>query len=330
MNISSINFDDIEVLEIEEFEPSIDSIPKPPDFNEPDKKNNNKRKIILIILILILIVFIGGGLYYFLKYAKENVNSSELETKVVELGTKKEDIKINGCKLNLDKVDFNKIGKYTYTAKCDKKSYTVSIEIVDTTKPELELKILNLKPNQTFMAEDFVLSSNDLSNVKIKFEDTNINNTIEENGVYILPIIAKDESGNTTKNQGILLVTNVVADKFLSASKVESTSYNATLKVTDKIGFNSSNYYISAIRIYDYTFNSKEEYLKIKEESLKNNMINNIDGKITYDDDTLNIKLIKLLTKQELDILNGNFPFVSDEVSRLYSNLGYTNKVEFN
>lgn len=327
--MDNINLDNIEVLEIDEVQYSIDRVPKPPVFNKNNENKTGKVKLFLIMLILALTLLIGLGLFVFLKYAKENVNQNKLEPKIVELGTKKENIKEKGCKLNLDKVNFEEVGKYTYTAICKNKNYKSTIEVIDTTKPELELKTLNLKPGQTFAVEDFVLKSNDLSDVKITYENEINNDIIEENNIYVVPIVAKDTSGNSTKEDGILLVTNVLASKFLASTKIESTTYNATLKVTDKVGFNSSNYYINAFRIYDYTFNSKEEYLKLKEEAIKNNMINDIAGKITYNDDTLNIKLIKLLTKQELDILNGNFPAVIDDVSRLYTKLGYTIKVEF-
>ena len=257
-----------------------------------------------------------------MKYAKENVSSEKIESKVVELGTKAEDIKEKGCKLDLEKVNLNKVGKYTYAATCNKNNYTGTIEIVDTTKPKLELKTLNLKTNEIFNVNDFVLASYDLSKIEIKFEEENISNVAGENGIYILPIIATDQSGNTTKKYGILIVTNVVADKFLVASKVESTTYDATLKVSDKIGFNSFDYYINAYRIFDYVFNSKEDYLKAKED------FKNIDGKIIFEDDTLNIKVVNLLTKQDLDVLNGSFPSTYNEISKLYFGLDYTNKIE--
>lgn len=316
--MNNIDYENVEVLEIKA---QLEDIPKPPIFNE--KKEKKSIKTILIGLILVLIIFIGFGLFYFLKFAKENTVEQIKEVKVIELGTKKEEVKEKGCKLNLDNVDFEKTGKYDCSAICDKKEYELKIEIVDTTEPEVELKILNLKTNQIFNAEDFVLTYYDLSNVEIKFQNQEYSNISGENGVYIVPIIAEDQSGNIIKKYGILLVTSVLADKFLSASKIESTTYNATLKVTDKIGFNSSNYYINALRIYDYTFNSKEDYLNAKKEL-------SADGKIIFDDSTINIKIIQELTKQELDKLNGNFPSTYNEISKLYFGLNYTNRVEFN
>lgn len=322
--MNNFNIDEIEVLEFdEEINYTLNSVSKS-SFNKNDEKKIRKMKMFLIILILILILLIGLGLFFFLNYAKKNVNAKESKSKVIELGTKKEDIIENGCELNLDKVNFNKTGKYIYSAKCNDKSYTATMKIIDTTQPEVELKTLNLKINETFEAEDFVLSSYDLSNIEIDFENINISNTISSNGIYIIPIIAKDEAGNITKKDGILLVTNVVADKFLSASKIESTVYDATLEITDKIGFNSSNYYINAFRIYDYTFNSKEDYFNSKEE------LSNTDGKVVFNDSLLKIKVVRMLTKQELNILNGNFPSTIGDISKLYSNLGYKTKIELN
>lgn len=314
--MNNIDYENVEVLEIKA---QLEDIPKPPMFNE--KKEKKSIKTILIGLILVLIIFIGLGLFYFLKFAKENTEEQIKEVKVIELGTKKEEVKEKGCKLNLDNVNFEKTGKYDCSAICDKKEYELKIEIVDTTSPQLVLKTLNIKPNENVSAMDFVIALYDLNEYDVEFHNININEINKSEGIYIVPIKASDKAGNVTIENGILVISNIVADKFLVASKLQKTDYDATLKVVDKIGFNSSNYYINALRIYEYSFNSKEEYKNIKKDFGTNE-------NVKFDDNALKITQVKLLTKEDLDVLNGNFPSTYNEITKLYFNLGYKNKIE--
>lgn len=314
--MNNIDYENVEVLEIKA---QLEDIPKPPMFNE--KKEKKSIKTILIGLILVLIIFIGFGLFYFLKFAKENTEEQIKEVKVIELGTKKEEVKEKGCKLNLDNVNFEKTGKYDCSAICDKKEYELKIEIVDTTSPQLVLKTLNIKPNENVSAMDFVIALYDLNEYDVEFHNININEINKSEGIYIVPIKASDKVGNVTIENGILVISNIVADKFLVASKLQKTDYDATLKVVDKIGFNSSNYYINALRIYEYSFNSKEEYKNIKKDFGTNE-------NVKFDDNALKITQVKLLTKEDLDVLNGNFPSTYNEITKLYFNLGYKNKIE--
>ena len=88
---------------------------------------NNKKQIILLIIILILAISIGIGLFSFLRYAKNINKKYHLENRTVKLNSSLDDIKkeyskFKDCKLNLDKVDTSKIGKYEYTIKCEKTS----------------------------------------------------------------------------------------------------------------------------------------------------------------------------------------------------------------
>lgn len=338
--MDNLNLNDIEVLEIDDFESNnkLNEVPKPPKMNDFNNKSNSKKengKIYLkIILILILIFFIGIGLYLFLSFAKKNTSLElKIEEKTIELGQELDNtsIEYENCKVDLSKVDIKKVGKYEYIIKCDRKKYTSFINVKDTTAPAISLKVLNIEKNQSFEAKDFILGSYDLSEINYKFTNNDdISNYNQKNGIYIVPISAVDKYENMTNDYGILIVTNVVADKYLSAFKITSTTYDATLKVTDKIGFNSVNYYINALRIYEYTFNSKDEYKKIKKESLETNTLDNIAGKIIFDDEKLIIKLVKELSREELNVLNGAFPATYNDISELYYKSGYTNKIEKN
>lgn len=300
------------------------------NIDEPKKKKKIfEIKTIIIILIMILILLFGIGLFWFLSYAKEITKEEKLENKIVELGTDLDKnvnnyVKDEKCKLNLENVDKDKIGKYKYYVNCKKKNYYGYIEVKDTTKPIVTTKVVNITKNNEFEIEQFIMNAYDLTEVKYMYDDNfDINNYNKYNGLYLIPIHVIDSSKNKTNVIGILMVSNLTAERYISASKLESTTYNATLTITDKIGINNSNYYVNAIRIYNYIFNGNEEYNKVKQEYQNTNKINNIEGKAVFDDELNNIKIVKILNKQELDLLNGSFPYTYSEISSLYYNLGY-------
>ena len=290
------------------------------------------RKTFLIIGIFILIVLFGTGLFCFLRFAKEQKNI-KLKNDTIELGSKlNKDIRhyVDGnsknCKINLKNVDVNKVGKYKYTVKCNKLDFKATIEVKDTQAPIMKLKTLNLKPSQKYEAKDFVISSQDLSEYDILLKDQE--NSKATSGLYLISIIAKDIYDNETEKQGILVVSEVLSEKYLTASKELKTDYDATLSFIDKIGINYVNFYNNAIRMYEYTFNKKEDYTKALEEYQKNNTIENNSGQIISNDKEMNIKLVKMVEREELNDLNGNFPYTYNEISSLYNKLGYTTKLE--
>lgn len=324
----------------------VEAVPVPPkiselggipsgDWEQPKKeKKKFNFKILWIILILLLIVGIGVGLYYFLVYAKNNTQDTVLlEDKTVELGEDlNEDIRTyaknaNDCSIDLSNVDVSKIGKYEYKVKCSKKEYTANVEVKDTTPPQITLAPKNIKLNDTIDPRDFVLASYDLSDITYSFTE-DITNYTKAYGVYVVGIEAKDVYNNKTVDHAILIVSNVVATKFLSATKEQTTTYNATLTINDKIGFNNTNYYVNATRIYEYAFKNEDDYKKAKSEYEEKKSINNESGLAIFNEETLSIQLVKALTIQDLNALSGTFPSKFEEINLIYVRLGYTNKVE--
>lgn len=90
-------------------------------------------KKVSIILVTILIVLFGCGLFAFLRFAKNhtvesktiNINVGEKLSKNIEDYISED----NNCELNLDNVNVNKKGKYSYRIKCDDKSYIGTINV---------------------------------------------------------------------------------------------------------------------------------------------------------------------------------------------------------
>ncbi len=86
--------------------------------------SKNQERILMIIIMLVAIL-VGVGLYAFLRYAKDINKKYHIEDKHIKINSSLDDIKkeynkYKDCKLNLDKVDVSKIGKYEYSIKCKK------------------------------------------------------------------------------------------------------------------------------------------------------------------------------------------------------------------
>ena len=297
-----------------------------------DENNNKNGKVYIIIGIFIIILLFGIGLFLFLRFAK-NQRKLNLKKDIAELGQPlNKDVRhyLDGnpkdCKINLEKVDINKIGKYEYTVECKDINATSTIEVKDTKAPTMNLKILNVKPSQKFEATDFVISSTDLSDYTITFENQVYNKY--QVGMSLVPIIAKDIYGNVNKQQGVLIVSDVLSEKYLVASKQLQTNYNATVNIIDKIGINYVNFFNNAVRIYEYVFNSENDYKKALDEYNENNNIENNSGQIITIESEKVIKLVKYLEHDDLNDLNGSFPYTYNDISALYNKLGYATTIE--
>ena len=112
--------------------------------------------------------------------------------------------------------DASKVGSYDATIIIDDKNYTSTINVIDTTKPELVLKDHKIEKNKSYKAMDFVTSCTDNSNkeCKISFyndgidqDGTNMNySSYTEEGIYPIKIVAEDDSGNKTIKEVTLTI----------------------------------------------------------------------------------------------------------------------------
>lgn len=114
--------------------------------------------------------------------------------------------------------DISKIGKYDVTIIIDGKNYNSTLNVIDTTIPELTLKNVTIDNGKSYSANDFVESCTDNSNKECKISflqnatDTDGNNvdysTYKNEGNYQVKIIAEDESGNQSIKETTLTIGN--------------------------------------------------------------------------------------------------------------------------
>ena len=128
----------------------------------------------------------------------------------------------NGSKIkNKDEeIDTSELGKQKVkvkykTEKGDKKTKTIKINVVDTTKPEIECEdeLTTTVGEEIDLTKDVEVTDNSKEKIKVEVEG---DYDIDEAGEYKLKYVAKDSSGNKAEKKFVLIVEKV---------KIKTTGY---------------------------------------------------------------------------------------------------------
>lgn len=193
-------------------------------FNGKVKKDHSRMiKYILlgagIILIIILFILISLGkknktVYLELKSVIDvEVNSEKLKTEEFFNKLKNYDVD----KITIGDYDITKIGTYEVEISTpDQGSQKITVNVVDTTPPDLKVKDLTVKSGATYKIEDFIESCKDNSNEEciVEYYDKSLDeegnivdySKFSKDGKYIIKVIAKDNSDNLTKPIDVNLI----------------------------------------------------------------------------------------------------------------------------
>ena len=182
--------------------------------NDKNLKKGKKNKII-IICITIFVILIFGMISYFL-YWKFGPKFKDVN---VELGTQeitldqflaKESYKDKSKFItDISTLDLSKLGSYEIELEYDGLTQKVTLNVVDTTPPEVEFKDISKYLDYEIKADDFIKSKKDLSEMT-----TSVINPPEINGIgtYQVNVEVKDSSNNTTNKICNLEITRVVKE----------------------------------------------------------------------------------------------------------------------
>ncbi|MBQ6841405.1 MAG: hypothetical protein IJO63_04760 [Bacilli bacterium] len=172
-----------------------------------------------VILIILLFVLIAAG-----KNKKSDIVLELKETITFEVNSDwpEADVfftKIENFDTNLisfTDFDISTVGEYTVTVTAEGQgSEDVTVNVVDTTAPVLELQDLVIPTGGSYSIQDFFLNCEDNSDKEcfLEYDTTAIDqngNPIDfsaytADGKYVIKIIAKDETGNATEPQSVNL-----------------------------------------------------------------------------------------------------------------------------
>ncbi len=205
-----------------------------------------KKKKYIIIGVLVLIIGCLIVLYIFNK--KDNTNNDKQVKVVVKKdvnvevmsevlsakdffdGDMKENVKILYY-LGDENVDFNDnynaVGKYRVVIDVEGTKYETTLNVVDTTKPDLKLKSVSIVVGDKYEINDFVDSCTDNSGDEciLSYKEDKVYDKI---GTYNIVIIAKDSSGNEIEEQTNLEIVN---------KKVSNNNNNKSKNTNSKVYF---------------------------------------------------------------------------------------------
>lgn len=177
-------------------------------------KKINKKYLIIGILVFVFVCLVSLGIYFSNK--KENTNNND-DVKLVikkdvsvevmsELLNAKDffdrDVNSNAkilYYLDDEEIDFNlkydKVGTYKVVINIDDIKYDTTLNVVDTTKPDLKLKSVSIVFGKKYEITDFVDNCTDNSGEEciLSYKEDKIYDKV---GTYDIVIIAKDSSGN--------------------------------------------------------------------------------------------------------------------------------------
>ena len=172
-------------------------------------------KAVLILVIVVLILTLISFLIFFVynKYSKKFKDVSiELGTDKVELSQFVADEKyMDSAKFvtDMSTIDFSKTGSYQIELSYGNVTQVVTLNIIDTTPPEVEFKNIDKYVDYELKADDFIKSKKDLSEMT-----TSIINPPEITGIgtYDITVEVKDSSNNVTSNVCKLNVSRAVKE----------------------------------------------------------------------------------------------------------------------
>ena len=181
-------------------------------------KKEHKTQNIGAMIALIAIAIIGGTVYYYFNHPKEN--DFQPKTVTVELG---ESLPIRATsyvkpgvgtevdemqyEIDKSKVLVDTVGKYTFTVKHNGITKTGTINIVDTTPPELIYKeSIRIAEGEEYGPESFIEACIDQSGCNYSFLDASTTKKNTTRGTYYINIVASDAYDNKVTKKVQLII----------------------------------------------------------------------------------------------------------------------------
>lgn len=165
-------------------------------------------------------------------------------------------------------IDISRIGRYPVSIEYDGKTYDAFVNIKDTVPPTAVAQSVTINIGETVIAESFVSSITDATNVQVSFKDAPPDTS--KPGEYPVAILLVDEGGNKTE---LTVALTVVADvtppviegaKDIIAYVGEAVAYRSGVTVTDDIdptptlAINTDSVDLSRTGIYKATYTASD------------------------------------------------------------------------
>lgn len=182
--------------------------------NKKTKSHNKTAKIVIIAVVVILILAILAIILFniFSKKVKDHVQLElgTQEIKIQDFLTDEKYTENAEFVTDISQIDLSKVATYEITIKLNDKEYTSTLDIKDTTAPQVKFQDVDGYTDYQINPEDFIAEKTDASNMEVSLGNEI---TINGFGEYHPLIIVKDEYGNET-SQECLLNISYIKSKF--------------------------------------------------------------------------------------------------------------------
>ena len=183
--------------------------------NKKTKSHNKTAKIVVIAVVVVLILAILAIILFniFSKKVKDHVQLElgTQEIKIQDFLTDEKYAENAEFVTDISQIDLSKVASYEITIKLNDKEYTSTLDIKDTTAPQVKFQDVDGYTDYQINPEDFIAEKTDASNMEVSLGNEV---TINGFGEYHPLIIVKDEYGNET-SQECLLNISYIKSKFI-------------------------------------------------------------------------------------------------------------------
>lgn len=204
------------------------------------KKISLRGKITLLVVGLVIVIGIVTG--YFLLRDPLVFKEKEVE---VEINEKFDALKnidevrggdIKDVKIDSSNVKYDKLGKYELIYRYHDEEYSVTVKVVDTTKPEFEIVDLDLDLGMKIDPASMATNIKDATKTKVQFKKKY---DFSQEGVIDVVVQVIDEGGNITEKKGKV---NLVKDDqapvindlpAITITKGKTIDYNQGVTISD-------------------------------------------------------------------------------------------------
>lgn len=215
------------------------------------RRRVNKRKLLLLIGIIVIILI--ACICFFNNKAKINIIKDTLEINSVY--STKDLVSGQNILLKDNEYSFDKLGDNQLTIKYlkgnNEKEKIINIKVVDTTKPELELKTTSITlvvGDKDTLLDNVTAKDNSNEEITVLIEG---DYDLKKAGTYNLKYVATDSSGNKAQEDFTLTVNEKKTAQTVSTSSSEYyVKVNKTLNVAMVYKLDSNKEYTNLVKTF--------------------------------------------------------------------------------
>lgn len=241
------------------------------------KKSKTAQKIqnTTSLVSLILIIFLVGFFYWLKNHPTEkdfqplvvNVEIGDSlpirKSSYVKPGVGKELEDELSYALDLSNVILEETGSYEFSVTYKGITKKGTINIVDTTPPELEIRNVEINEGDSYDASSFVENCKDPSGCNYSFQDSETEKKYTSSGAYIVYVVATDAFQNSVTKKASLIIES--QGDLVSYSKSTSFDFNTGYELTEKYNLRFETYatyslLLNGIHEKVFTYQDEEVY----------------------------------------------------------------------